>query len=142
MSYEVKGILLEAMKTLLNGITVDGDSITYFADFFGEVEEGIYLESIQIESDNSKHWFGNNVFISINTFSKGQGIDRTTAITREVMRTLRASVTSTIQLSGGWQATYTNIPSVSSFHESEGGVSVHRDVIRLQVRVDERSNNS
>jgi hypothetical protein len=142
MSYDVKKIVVEAVTTLLSSVTVGTDAIPFYTDYFGDVDEGIYFEALQIEQDDSKHWFGNMVTMDINTFSKGQNMDRTTAITRAVLLILKASVNSTIQLTGGWQATYTKVPLISSYHEFENGQTTHRDVIRFQIRVDEKSNNS
>jgi hypothetical protein len=135
MSYEVKGIVLKKIKTLLTDLEVGDDAITYFPDYFGKLDKGINLEGYQQDDESSKHSFGCMVNITLNTFSRS--ITTTTAITRAVLLALKASVNSTIQLSDGWQATYTLTPSVTSLKDSDDTQTVHRDVIRLQVRVDE-----
>jgi hypothetical protein len=70
-------------------------------------------------------------------FGIGKTSDFVSEATRKVMILLKASVASTIQLSDGYQATYTTMPSVSSFSEMQDGTITHRDVLRLVVRVDE-----
>jgi len=138
MSYEVKGIVLKAINDLLNGLVVDTISVAYYADSVGKKSEGIYLESYAQDDEGTKHAFANMIRITLNTYS--ETLPRTTAITREVMKALKASVSSTLQLSDGWVANYTLIPSVNSFVEQEGAQTRHRDAIRLQLRVGQSDN--
>jgi len=132
---DVKTIVLTAINTLLDDVQVDGTDIPYFADYFGEEQQGIYLETYQAEDESSKHFFSSLVTLNIVTFSKS--ITTTTAITTEVLGKLKASVNSTITLGSGWKATYTVVPLVSSQTGKASGIVEHRDSIRIVLRVDE-----
>jgi hypothetical protein len=136
MSSKVKGIVLTEINTLLSNVSVNGTSIPYFADYFGEQSEGIYIQSYQQEADGSKHHFGNLVTIELSIFSGS--IEHTTAITGEVQEILKASVDSTLTLSDGWQATYTEIPLITSTVENNNGEVRHRDTVRMVLQVDEK----
>jgi hypothetical protein len=131
----IKEIVLTAINTLLDDVQVSSVDIPYFADYFGEVEKGIYLETYQAEDESSKHFFSSLVTLDIVTFSKS--ITTTTAITSEVVAKLKASVGSTITLSTGWQATYTTIPLITSQSGKASGIVEHRDNIRVVLRIDQ-----
>jgi hypothetical protein len=138
MNGQIKHIVLSAIKTQLDNLDVDGTTVKYYTDRLGMLNEGIYMGSYTQDDDGSKHVEASTIRMNINTFS--QSITRTTAITREVMSRLKASVYSKLQLSNGWVANYTLIPSVSSFQEQEGAITRHRDVITLQLRVGQSNN--
>lgn len=138
MSATVKGLVLKALKTKLhNTIVVDGLTVPYFSSAFGAKEYGIYLESYSGDEDGSKSSFSQNVSIELSIFSKGKTIDFTTSATEKIMTAIKASVNSTLTLGSGYKATYTNIPNVNSFTELDSGLVVHRDLLRITVRVDE-----
>lgn len=132
---DFKEIIYTTLNTTLGSVEVDGASIPYFADYFGEQDAGIYIESCTIEDASDKHNFGCVATVELITFSKN--ITTTTHITREVLELLRASVNSTLQLSEeGLQATYTEVPILSTTSNQVAGVTEHRDNIRLVIRID------
>lgn len=138
MSATVKGLVLKALKTKLhNAITVDGIIVPYYSNAFGEKDCGIFLQSYSGEEDGSKTSFSQNVSIELNIFSKNKTIDFTTSTTEQVMTAIKASVNSTLSLGSGYKATFTDIPNVNSFVEQDNGLTVHRDLLRITVRVDE-----
>ena len=138
MSATIKEIVLKAINTLLNDtVVVSTLTVPYYADGFGNSDYGIFLQSYQAEDDSNKHTWSNRVTMDFEIFGIGKTSDFVSEATRKVMILLKASVASTIQLSDGYQATYTTMPSVSSFSEMQDGTITHRDVLRLVVRVDE-----
>lgn len=133
----VKSTIYTAIASLLSSIEVDAVPITYFVDYFGEQEKGIYLESYQAEDESTKHYFSSLVTIVLVCFSKS--VSTTTGISEEVLDLLKASVNSTITLADGWQATYTEIPLVNTDTIQVAGVTEHRDYIRLRMKIDVKS---
>lgn len=141
MSATIKEIVLKAIKTLLHETIVSGTTtVSYYTDYFGDKDCGIYLESYSADDSGSKHYWGNMVTLEFSIFGKGKTIDFVAEATRKVMLALKASVRATITLSDGYQATYTQLPAVSSFTELENGLTVHRDLLRVTIRVDEIDN--
>ncbi len=135
----IKGIVYHTLNSLLSGsVIVDDAAVKYYVGYFGTSDSGIYIESYRSDDVSSKHFFAEEVTIDIVTFSKS--ITTTTSITREVIGILKASVRSTLQLCDEtWQATYTQIPIVTSITDQREGIPVHRDTIRLQMRIDKRN---
>jgi hypothetical protein len=141
MSATVREIVIKAINTLLDDtIVVSGDTIPFYTDYFGDAASGIYIQSYLGESDDSKHFYAQNITIEIAIFGRGKSLDYVAEITRKVILALKASVLSTIQLSDGYQATYSLVPSLSSFTDFIDGQTTHRDILRVQLRVDEISN--
>lgn len=142
MSATIKEIVLSAVNTLLNGtIVVDTLTVPYFMDYFGEQKYGIYMQTYSQDDESSKHSFSVMVSLEIIIFGKGKTPDFVSEATRRVIQALKASVNDTIQLSSGYKATYTTIPSVTSFAEYDSE-TVHRDTVRVSMRVDENTNES
>lgn len=138
MSSTVKEIVLKSIKTALhNTISVDGETISYFTDYFGNKQNGIYLNIYQGDEDGCKTSFSQNVRIELVIFGKGKTVDFVAEITRKVMQALKASVDATLTLNDGYKATYTKLPKVLSYTELESGVTVHRDILSVDIRVDE-----
>lgn len=138
MSATVKGIVLKALKTKLhNTIIVNGVTVPYYTSAFGDKDCGIFLQTYTGDEDGCKFSFSQNVSIELSIFSKNKTIDFTTSATEQVMTAIKASVNSTLTLSGGYKATYTNIPNVNSYVELDNGLTVHRDLLRITIRVDE-----
>jgi hypothetical protein len=138
MSATVKGLVLKAIKSLLyNTITVSGETVEYYSSAFGDKSSGIFLQSYKADEDGCKTSFSQNITLELSIFSKNKTIDFTTSATEKVMQAIKASVNSTITLGSGYKATYTTIPNVSSYVENDNGLTVHRDILRICVRVDE-----
>jgi hypothetical protein len=141
MSATIKEIVLKSVKTLLhNTIVVSTETIPYYTDYFGDSSVGIYLESYSAQDESTKHFYANMVTLEFSIFGKGKSTDFVAEATRRVMLALKASVRATITLNSGYQATYTQLPAVTSFTEYENGEAVHRDLLRVSIRVDEISN--
>lgn len=132
-----EAILTKLNELLTDAITVDGLTIPYYADAFGDQPYGIYKESYRGEADNSKHHFAEIAFINLVCFARGQSEAFVAEMSRKVRGVLQASVNSTIALTDGLQATYTRFNSIVSLTELDNGVTVHRDTLELQLRIDE-----
>ncbi len=138
MSATIREIVCKAVKTALHeNVVVDELAIPYFTDYFSDTDYGIFLASYIEEADDNKHHFASMVTLEFEIFGINKRVDFVAEITRKVRLLLKASVTATIQLSNGYAATYTTIPSVSSFVEVNDGKTTHRDVLRVNMRVDE-----
>jgi hypothetical protein len=135
---EAREAVNTALYTLLNNtITVDSLTIPYYADAFGGKEYGIYKQSYRADEADSKHHFAEVATIEIVCFARGKGEAFLAELTRKVRGVLKASVNSTIQLSNWLQATYTRVVSMDTEVEIDEGVTVHRDTLRLEIRIDE-----
>jgi hypothetical protein len=134
-------IVLKKIKTLLtDAVEVDDLTIPYFTDYFGSKQYGIYLSSESMDDDSNKHTFSEVHTLELEVFGIGKSKAFVMEATRKVRDILKASVGSTLQLSGGYQATYTQITSVFSSIEMDNNTTTHRYTIRLVIRVDEISN--
>ena len=135
--------LLRALTTLLSGsVTVNGESIPYYADYFGSQEVGIYLQSYQGDNADNKHFEGELATITLVVFAKNRTVDFVAEASRKVRQLLKASVTGTIALDGGYNATYTNVVVMSSETLNNGGAIEHRDSIRFEIMINETTNES
>ena len=131
--------ILKKLYTLLNGtITVNGLSIPYYTDGFGNDEYGIYKQSYLGNEADSKHHFGEVANIELVCFARGKSEDFVAEISRKVRGILKASVSGTIELDNGLQATYTRVNSIDCATNEFEGATEHRDIIRLELRIDEK----
>lgn len=135
---EAREVVLAKINDLLTGtIEVDGLTIPYYADAFGSKEYGVYKESYRGEADGNKHHFAERAYISLVCFARGRSEAFVAEMSRKVRGVLKASVHSTIELGSGLQATYTNVNGIVAVAELDNNVTVHRDTIDLEVRIDE-----
>ena len=143
MSATIREAVQQALKTILHDtIVVDTLTIPFYLSYFGASDYGIYLESYQYDDDSMKQYYGGTASIDLVIFGKDRTPDFVAEITRRVMLAIKASVNDTIQLASGWQATVTQLPNVRSFTEGDEAAVVHRDTLRVTIRVDENSNNN
>lgn len=135
---EAREAIIKKLNELLTGsVVVNGITIPYYADAFGDSDYGIYKESYRGEADDSKHHFAEIANIELVCFARGKSELFVAEMSRKVRGVLKASVTGTIELSDGLQATYTHVNGISTTNEIENGVTVHRDTITLSIRIDE-----
>ena len=135
---EAREAILKKFYTLLNGtVEVDGLVIPYYLDKFGNAEFGIYKETYRGEADDTKHHFAEIAFIELTCFARGKSEDFVAEISRKVRGILKASVSGTIELDNGLQATYTRVNGIDCTTQMDDGATLHRDTIRLELRIDE-----
>lgn len=135
---EAREAVSKKLYELLNDtITVSDLTIPYYADFFGNKEYGIYIQSYSGNEADSKHHFGEVASIELVCFARGKSEAFVAEMSRKVRGVLKASVKSTLDLDNGLQATYTRVNGIDCALEIDEGVNLHRDTIRLEVRIDE-----
>ena len=136
--------LMKALKTVLyNQVTVNGEVVQYYVDYFGDKDRGIYLQSYQGDNADNKHFEGELATITLVVFAKGKGkVDYVAEASRKVRQLLKASVADTIALGDGYNATYTNVVVMSSETLNSDGAIEHRDSIRFEIMINESTNES
>lgn len=135
--------LMKALKTVLyNQVTVNGEVVQYYVDYFGDKDRGIYLQSYQGDNADNKHFEGELATITLVVFAKWKTVDYVAEASRKVRQLLKASVADTIALGGGYVATYTNVVVLSSETLNSDGAIEHRDSIRFEIMINVNTNES
>ena len=133
--------LMKALKTVLyNQIAVNGEVVQYYVDYFGDKDMGIYLQSYQGDNADNKHFEGELATITLVVFAKNKTVDFVAEASRKVRQLLKASVTGTIALVDGYNATYTNVVVMSSETLNNDGAIEHRDSIRFEIMINVNTN--
>lgn len=135
--------LMKALTTLLyNTVTVGGEVVPYYVDYFGNKDTGIYLQSYQGDNADNKHFEGELATITLVIFARNRTVDFVAEASRKVRQLLKASVTGTIALEDGYNATYTNVVVMSTETLNNDGAIEHRDSIRFEIMINETTNES